>query len=419
MKKLAFLLLSVFLVCILFSCGNEAAKKPTESGNESASETLAETQAENKKDEPIRLSEEEKAKYYKLVEFDLPEDFRQAAVDYMFKCAEIKWEPKEDYTTTSDNNSWAVNLSYKKGTVYHGVPYASSTSGADHFSSLMVDGKYFPRELGYQTEPGLGCFTAIQGAYQTFIPTQMTSHHWLPGDSKFCLDIVGDYEYKEGTTKTQEICALNGKDKIYDCYSLLQKGDIIYTVKVIGDGNIHSRLVVGEPTIVKNGAGKIIPSRSYVTCIESTNTFDASRKDGVQTTWYVNHTYTFETLFSTHYIPITLKEYSQPRNEMEVPYLGLDTEITPELLSKGMFTGMIKSNFPLVFGRVDILDKSGNVVVSKDKSDLYNVKKMGVRNNFTNMFDELEKGKEYTFVLTAGIVPGNVELARVDFTYNK
>ena len=419
MKKLVLLLTALLLMICLVSCKNDTVKNPNETENETVAEEVGETEGENKKEEPKRLSEDEKAKYHKIVEFNLPEDFRQAAVDYMFKCAEIKWEPKEDYSTTSDNNSWSVNLSYKKGTVYYGVPYASSTSGADHFSSLIVDGKYYPRELGYQTEPGLGCYTAIQGACQTFLPTQMTSRHWLPGDSKFCLDIVGDYEYKEGTTKTQEICTLNGKDKIYDCYSLLQKGDIIYTVRIIEDGNIHCRLVVGEPTIVKNGAGKIIPSRSYVTCIESTNTFDASRKDGVKTTWYVNHTYTFDKLFNSNYIPITLKEYSQPRSEMEAPYLGLDTEITPELLSKGALTGMIKSNFPLVFGRVDILDKSGNVVASKDKCDLYDVKKMGVRNSFTNMFDGLEKGKEYTFVLTAGIVPGNVELLRIDFIYNK
>ncbi|MBR5322714.1 MAG: hypothetical protein IKU48_04140 [Clostridia bacterium] len=419
MKKTIVLFLLILTSSVLFSCRNESTDILAESANETTIENGDVTVEADNKDEPKRLTEEEKAAFYKVVEFDLPKDFRDAVVKYMYKCAEIKWQPKEDYSTTSDNNSWSVNLSYKKGTVYHGVPYSSCTSGADHFSSLIVDGKYFPRELGYQTEPGLNCYTAIQEAYQTFIPTQMTSHHWLPGDSKFCLDIVGDYEYKEGTTKTEEICTLNGKDKIYDCYSLLQKGDIIYTVKIIGDGNIHCRLVVDEPTIVKNGLGKIIPSRSYVTCIESTNAFDKTRTDGVKTTWYVNHTYSFDKLFNSNYVPITLKGYSQPRSEMEAPYLGLDMEITPALLSKGMFTGVIRSNFPLVFGRVDILDKSGNVVASKDKCDLYNVKKMGVRNTFTNMFDTLEKGKEYTFVLTAGIVPGNVELARVNFTYGK
>ncbi len=420
MKKLAILIISAILLCFFVSCGNEAVKNPAESGNETVGGDVVETNDENPgtvSNEPKRLSEEEKAKFFKVVEFSLPDDFRQAVVDYMFKCAEIEWVAKEDYSSTKDYNSWGVGLSYKKGTVYHGVPYASYTTNYQQFSNAIVDGQYLPNNFEYDQQYGLGCTSSITVAFQQFAPYDVTSREWIPGHTKFIFDKVGEYDTKENPTNTKtDICAINGQEKMSTAYSQVQKGDIIYCVSDLANWKWHARLIVEEPTIVKNGVGKIIPSRSYVTCIESTNSFDKSRTDGVNTTWYVNHTYTFEKLFDNGYVPYTLKEYSKPLSEIEVPYLGLDTEITSELLSKGMLTGMVKSNFPILYVTGEILDKDGNRVEYKECGNLDRTYKFGVRNNFGSLFNKLEKGKEYTFVLTAGMTPGTSELARVDFT---
>lgn len=412
------------IVSFVVSCGN---KKTDEGINETESnkeETVGVTQGEEpQKEEPIRLSEEEKAKFHKLVEYDLPEgSFRDAIVDYMRKCSEIKWVAKEDFSMVDKfGDSWGVNLSYTKGTVYHGLPYTDYPVNYEYFEDELAkgDGKYFPRSFGWNEAPGLSCYSAIYIAHQQFEPYMGPVKSWIPGQETFWLEIVGGYEAPKDCLVTQDICDLNGRDKMYEAYAQLQKGDIIFDMNDIEYFNMHCRVVVGEPTIVKNGAGRVIPSRSYVTCIEQTNAFDKSRTDGVNTTWYVDHKYTFENLFDKGYVPYTLKAYSKPTSEMEVPYLGIDTEITSDVLSKGVISGMVKSNFPIHYVRVQILDKEGNEVFFKENGELYNKTKYSLRNYFGTVFDELEKGKEYTLILMAGIAPGNAELARVDFTYNK
>ena len=119
-----FVLFLLLLLLFLFSCKNEPAKSPNQTEKETLNEKVDETNdiSKNEKDGPIRLSKEEKSKFFKLVEFDLPENFRDALVDYMFKCSEIKWTAKEDFSMIQDNVTWTVGISYKKGTVYHGVP---------------------------------------------------------------------------------------------------------------------------------------------------------------------------------------------------------------------------------------------------------------------------------------------------------
>ncbi len=420
MKIIVFLLTVLLLVISLVSCKSDTTNPPDETEKETVGGDIAETDNNDKKEEPKRLSEEEKAKYHKLVEFELPENFRDAIVEYMIKCSEVKWVAKDDFGMVDKfGDSWGVNLSYTKGKTYYGVPYTDYIINYEYFEDELVDGAYYPKSQMWRESPGLNCRTAIIAAYQQFEPRVSSVASWTPGQDDFWMKIVGDYEVPKGAVVTQEICDLNGKEKMYESYAQLQKGDIIYDMNDLEYYNLHCRVIVEEPTLVKNGAGKVIPSRSYVTCIEQTNSFDKSRTDGVNTTWYINHKYSLENLFEKGYVPLTLEAYDKPRNEMEAPYLGIDAEITSSILSKGAITGMVKSNFPLLFVRCEILDKEGNVVVSEEKGNLYKTQKMNLRNEFSGLFSTLEKGKDYTFVLKAGISPGNTEFARVDFTYNK
>lgn len=422
MKKLIFLLTALLLICFFASCESEPTVDPVESGNETVGGDVAETGSETENKGPITLGPQERAQFHKLVEFELPENFRDAIVDYMKKCAEIKWVAAKNFSMTQDNGDWDVSLSYKRGMTYYGIPYTDYTVNYDYFKDELVNGQYMPKALGWTDSPGLNCYSSIILAYQQFEPYDGTVSSWIPGDPDFWLEKVGDYEPAKNYLVTKETCEFNGKDKISEAYASLQKGDIIYQMNNIQHYNMHCRVVVGEPTVVRNGAGKIIPSRSYVTCIEQTNQFDKSRTDGVKTTWYIDHTYTFDNLYERGYLPLTLKAYNKPLSEMEVPYIGIDTEITASGLSKGAIAGTISSNFRLIFVRAEMLDKDGKVVVSEEKGDVDGASplrnKLGLRSSFSSMFNELEKGKEYTFVLKAGIAPGNVEFARVDFTYN-
>ncbi len=421
MKKTIVLLTFLLVFCFLTACGRNA-DIPADETELSTDAVVSETDAPEapKSDEPIRLSAEEKAKFYKLVEFDLPENLRDAMVGYMRECSEIKWTPKEDFALTNDYGTWTVNLEYKKGKVYTGFPYADAGVNLEYFEDNIVDGKYYPKVLEWKESAGVTCTTAIVMAYQQFDNHESSYKNWLPSQSGFWMDTVGGYEVPKDCLNTKEMCDANGKNKMFEAYASMQKGDIIYKVSDMASYNIHCRVLTEAPTIEKNGAGKIIYTRSYLTTIEQTNAFDKSRTD-VNTNWYVDHVYSFETLYESGYIPLTLKSYSAPRSELEVPYLGLDTEITSNILGKGAFgTASIKSNFPLCYVTMSILDKSGNLVTEKELNDkdLYQKTRCSLRNEFLDIFDKLQGG-DYTFVLKAGIAAGSVELSRVDFTYSK
>lgn len=422
MKRLILIAVLITALSVLFSCGNKSA----EGGNETVGESLEQTSPESsvvneepKTEEPKRLSEEEKAKYYKVVEFDLPEgDFRDVMVSEMRKYASIEWVASESFGINEviGDNDWTVNLDYKKGATYRGIPYTNRLVNYEYFESLIVGGKYAPTSKKWREAPGMDCWGAIRCAMQQFDPSEGWTADWVPGQKTFRLEMVGDYKAPESPQSTQAICEYNGKDVMFESYMQLQKGDIVYRKDFDKKDYLHCRVVVEDPTIVKSGAGKIIPSRSYVKCIESTNSFDKTVR-GVNTTWYVDHTYSLEELYNTTYVPLTLPIYSKSLSELEVPYIVLDNEITASVLSKGAFSSSVKSNFPLRYVIVEILDKSGNVVAVKDPGNLQDVYSMSLRNKFADVFNDLANG-EYTFVLKVGISRGNVELARVDFTYN-
>ena len=98
MKKIILLLIAIFVLSVLFSCGDETPKTPDESANETVGGDIAETDGENKKEEPKRLTEEEKSKFFKVVEFDLPEgNFRDVMVSEMRKYASIEWVAAESF----------------------------------------------------------------------------------------------------------------------------------------------------------------------------------------------------------------------------------------------------------------------------------------------------------------------------------
>ena len=418
MKNLVFLMILSLMVCVLFSCGNETSDKPTESENETIAETVEETNKFDEAEQPKRLSEEEKAKYFKVVEYELPEeDFRDVVVNHMREQAELKWVCSKDFGISEQFSHWGIALEYKKGQTYYGLVYSDYKVSYQQFADLLVDGTYTNDSSDWKTVPGVGCYMSILNSVQQFENTDGFTDIFMPGHADFLLKTVGDYKLPETIRRTQDICEANGADAMYEAFLQLKKGDVIFTKDYYEKGNsVHCRVVVEDPTIHKNGAGKLVPSRCSIKTIEQTNKFDETRTDGVKTTWYIDHMYSFTDLYNAYYVPVTFKSYDMSRSEMELPYILLDNEITPEVLAKGAFSSTVKSNFPLRFVNVDILDKNGNVVATSIKGDLHTTYSVTLRNSFATIFDGLEKGGEYTFVLTAGISRGSAELARVEFT---
>ena len=418
MKKLLFLLLTLLTVALLVSCGSEKTEKPEETGNETVVDNGGEDVSE--KEVAKRLSDEEKAKYFKSVEFELTDKpFRDVIVDYMRKQSDIEWVCGADFSVTEEFANWSISLDFKKGQQYRGIPYADTKVSYIQFQNALVDGTYTCTSSAWKDVYGVQCISSIMNSIQQFDPTVAgTSGVMMPGEKDFEAKVCGDYKYPTNPRSTKSIIELNGEEDIYNAYMQLKKGDIIANIN-FDKQTSHFRVLVEDPTIYKNATGKIVYSRCAVKTIEQTNAFDRERNDGVKTTWFVDHVYSFQELTKSGYIPLTLESYSKPRSEMEVPYIALDNELDPAVLSKKLFNNaVVCSNFPIRYVQIDVLNEGGEKVTSKFKIDMVDSRKVILRNAFSSLFEGLESGKKYTLVLSAGIAIDSCELQRVDFTLN-
>ena len=417
MKKLMLLLVALLTVSLLAACGGETEKTDKTETNETVEGNPGSTDGETpSSDEPIRMTDEEKAKYYKVVEFELPEgNFRDVIVDYMRKQSDIEWVCGADFSVSEEFENWGISLDFKKGQTYHGIPYADTKVSYVQFQNALVNGKYTCASDKWKEVYGVQCISSIMNSIQQFDPTVAgTSSQMMPGTKAFEAMICGEYEVPSNPKRTVDIKEANGEEVMYKAYMQLQKGDIIMTRDTVKNTS-HFRVLVEAPTIYTNATGKVIPSRCSVKTIEQTNAFDSQRTDGVKTTWFVDHIYSFTKLYETNYIPLTLESYSKPRSEMEVPYILLDEAIKPEVLAKKTFNGAVRSNFPLRYVQLDIVDKSGVVVSSMIKGDMADTRSVPLRNHFSDLFKDVKPG-DYTLVVTGGIAIDSAELARVDFT---
>lgn len=417
MKKILILL----LVGLLFVCAGCAKESPK--GNEKEETNMTETNntvIENEQKNENGILTINPNDYYKCVVFELPKgNFRDAAVDHMRAQASIEWICSEDFSVTEKFNSWGINLEWKKGEKYTGIPYSDTKVSLEEFKTYMVDNTFTYGSSKWKEVPGNACMSSIFNSIQQFDSTVAgVSNQLMPSYDTFQAKIVGDYIVPKGVKTTDEIIKANDLNDIYEAFAKEIKGDIVIFKDDIKDGS-HIRMLVEPATVVRNAAGKINPSRSYVKTIEQTNSFDPQRKDGVKTTWFVDHIYTFDALIEKTYIPITLESYNKDKSECEIPYLYLDNEITPEVLAKGTVANCtIKSNFPIRFMKAELLDKDGKSVTNVVVHDLHDTRSITLRNHFSKLFSGLENG-DYTLVVNSGIAIGNAELARVDFTYSK
>lgn len=411
MKKLLLIFLAVvFCTAVLISCSNE--NPPDEPDETKGVEETKEDEVEEVPKGHIHdLTDETKAKVYKWVEFELPADLRQAAVDYMYEQAAVEWECAESFGVKEEWAHWGINLDFQKGVKYTGQPYANSQVNVALFKRVLKDGTYTSPSTSWDDVHGSQCVSSILNALQQVMIVDGWSYTLNPGSETFDGIPVGDYKVEQKPvnqeTPTKEVCDTNGKDVMFDAYTKLQKGDTIITV----NNWVHARMVV-DVTVTRNAAGVLNTRRSVVKCVEQTNAFDTSRSD-IKTTWRVDKSYTFEELFEDGYLPATFEVYQT--GVSHVPYITLDVENQPNVLAKKMVNGNVRSNYPVRYVCLEIFDEKGEIAKEYTVRGAMNDYAFGLRKYSNNLFGEgLEKGK-YTFVMTAGIAAGEVEFERIEF----
>ncbi len=416
MKKFLALVLAFSFCLALVSCGNNGGTQQdttavtTGQGGEQTDPGTTDEKPKSSLPEGINPDD-----YYKFVQFELPEDFRQAAVDHMRKQASIVWSPKNNFGYKHDFGDWKFELNYTVGTTYTGLPYAAMMSTIEEFQKVLKENKnkYPSTADSYYDVMGVQCNTSITHSMQQFTPrADGTSRTFMPSfTDEFFGKICGNYKVPAGVETSAEIINANTQDVMYQAYSAAKKGDVIMT-KDEPRGVSHLRMVVDCVITEKNG--KINPNRSYLVTIEQTDTFDATRTD-TKTTWWVDHQYTFTQLLATNYIPVTIEEYET--GVSVIPYLALDS-VSESSLSNGMLSGTVSSDYPIKYCYVSLYNKNGKLVNRVIQQDPYDTYKINLRKHSFNLFNEsIVAGEEYTLLIEAGLCAGNAELCRVNFKY--
>ncbi|MBQ4117126.1 MAG: hypothetical protein IJN17_08835 [Clostridia bacterium] len=413
MKKVYFLLLMLIFLFLVVSCGKKEENSKEEiTVKEEIKETVLETDKEEI-DLPVDPDD-----YFKLVTFELPDDFRKAAVEYMRKQSSIAWTPEKTFKTGRQNENWGFELTYEEGKVYTGLLYSTRKASVDEFQLTLAKngGKYTSEKYDYSFPLGVECNTSITHSLQQFTnavtgkaETLMPSYADLFGGV-----VVGEYTVPDGVRQTAKIISANTPEVMYQAYSQLDVGDIIITKDEDKKVN-HLRMIVEKPVVVTTASGKINPNRSYVVTIEQTDTFDKTRTDGVNTTWWVDHQYTLSKLLEKNYVPVSVEAYRTGVGV--VPYIGLDTEITAGILEKGTLTGTITSNYPIRFIHINLYKKDGTLVSNVVYNGEFDTRKVNLRKYASDIFTDGMTEGEYTLEVLAGVSRGYAEIAKVNFIY--
>lgn len=339
-------------------------------------------------------------------------DYRKIVMDYMMAMANTSWIAGEDFAITWKNKGdFKVELEFKKGETYYGVPYSQARASLDQFHMYAKDGGSFTSPNYYYEEMvGNHCSSSIGLAYQQLIDFPFEGR-LKPGTAREgVLSFVNGLQKPEGDDYfTQDIFDLNGQEKVFEAYASVEAGDIINKIK---PGTGHARMA-RSVSIIRDENGKIDPQKSIVYCIEQTNEFDKTRNDR-KTTWWIDRPYTFQKLWNTKFMPLTLDIF-HTKEPLEDAYIAFDGCNNAESIKK-QIVGKVSSNFPLAYVRATVTDETNNLVseIYKYKfAKQYTVDLSEYYNEL--MINDLPKGT-YLFTLRAGIGRGGCEIEKFEFT---
>lgn len=408
MKKILTLFAILFLTSVLFAaCGGSDTPADT-------TQTGAEQQGESGKDE-TKAPEGNTANPVPTV------DKRTMVYDYMVSMSEVVWTP----TGNIDTTDIAKTLYYNKGKEYHGLPYINldvDTDLEEFMEVLRYDEatkKYYYDETERSKILGNDCSSAILLSWKLLDGNikATNTNDMFPLGAKTGVYILGNLKADDFKT-TAEIIKANSSDDYFAALTTLKKGDAILTRWTTENGGHagHIRMLVGEPTVTKKGNGEINPGRSYVTTIEQTNSMDKERKDGVNTCWYVNHTYTFQKLYESGYVPVScdalISDKFEPYQELKIKASGINSKKT--LANTKSLMGEVTANYAIQKAEVKLERDDGTVIfdsVSKPRS--YVFKLTGVKYTANN--EPLPAGN-YVFTVSITTACGETEAYRAEYT---
>ncbi len=268
---------------------------------------------------------------------------RRKAVDYMRSMATVKWridQDKLEYIKNRKAPNCAHYQCYERGKTYMGIPYAHSGGGLARFLSVMAsetdgvyttipnlaNGEYYVGAVaesladqgisvkdnyGFTQYMGNDCSSAVSWSWRQISSVDIPeggcygrySGNMIPTEEnkkKHGILPVGDFfACSEDTRKVFEQV---GEEAIWEAYAKAVSGDAICGYDTSG----HVLMLSFDPMVVRDAAGKIDPSKSFLVTIEqgsgffdskgTDNLFKKNLPEPIQVSWRVDYRYNFRDL---------------------------------------------------------------------------------------------------------------------------
>ena len=294
---------------------------------------------------------------------------RDVVEQHMRYMSTVRWRVDEDVSyvyASNGDSSTAIHL--KAGRIYQGIPYTHGTGSAYSWLSYATgqdaDGVYNLSGLntaalngvarsgvGNHSRVGNDCADAVYWASISFENT----NHMTPA---FGCSPVGDYDWEATVMKTSTVTVAeaNGKQRMFEAYAQLQKGDGM--VHIVNGGGGHAVMIVSVH--VERNEGGIDGENSYVTVLEQTggnektgkSYYDEDLGQQVYLCEIVDKQWSFDRIFSKGYLPITCQELIDPSPLPEPTLEDSNKEPTVE----NMFYSTVTSNYRIASVTVTVSD---------------------------------------------------------------
>lgn len=331
MMRITSFLLALVLLLGMVGCGEDPA------------ETTRQTQETTQATEPTEkeLTPEEK----------ILAERRDKVEQFMRELVSVRWKVEEDIEYQLATKG---TLRLRAGRIYQGLPY--TFAAGTHTSFLEHAGE--PDENGVYTISGLGadalgggtyaemrygnsCVTAVMLAWSQ-ISDSITFTGCKQMHQKYGVYPVGDYKLEiEGDSMnlTGDVIMANGREKMYESYAQLQKGDAIVHVEGAKD---HTAIVVSVDVKYKED-GTIDPLKSRIITLEQTRTAQLNQNlnneidpNEVFEIGRTDAAFTFKMLVQDNYLPVTCKELQDVSYEAAEPALtDTETELNRDTILAG------------------------------------------------------------------------------------
>ena len=304
MKRIIALVLAFVLLLSLAACSNGSTPETTE--KEKVKTDVA---------EPLTW---EKINALPIANDSMTEDeLRKLCLDYMYLQLTFAWTPSQELTY----NNAGSNVDFIPGKVYGGTPYDNGSYG----------NLYTVMEM-YDSENGMMDFSKGEYTLKRIANQCSSACCWGWGRVANSLENVGATDSSEAngylrlgnytydTTQkdlkgmtTNAVCVANGVNVMYEAYALLKPADGLITANAT---NGHVRMTSSKATVVRDADNKINGDQSYVTYVDQGRAWwTSTQSNGIpyEIQGGVDVKVTFNDLFKSGYIPVTIAEFNKQK----------------------------------------------------------------------------------------------------------